>query len=157
MESLARLVIISTLVLSLNSVAQPATAVVGGCKASTIKYSTESTPATTTSITFKDVPNTALEFRTRRSGDRCLIVRFSVEAYPGSNGDFFVQVLLDGLTQAQPGVVRWGDFSMNVVPASFEFIFPGPISPGDHEVKVQWRAQQGNPATFGARSLTVTH
>jgi hypothetical protein len=46
------------------------------------------------------------------------------------------------------------------VVSSFEFIFPGPFTPGAHTIKVQWRAEGDIPEDFpqwGARTVTVTY
>lgn len=137
----------------LIALAQPAAASV--CKISTVKYKTAVGDITTTSPTFVDIPFSGVYIKTDTS-DTCIIVRFSVDVHHAGGGDTFVQVVLDGTTVASPGPFEWGATAVS----SFEFIFPGPFTPGVHTINVQWRSEGDVPEDYpqwGVRSLTVTY
>jgi hypothetical protein len=69
-----------------------------------------------------------------------------------------IRLLLDGTTEALPGVVAWthdhGGVGLSV--QSFEFIYPA-VTPGSHTARLQWRSTDGRSVELGRRTITVTH
>lgn len=106
----------------------------------------------TNSQTFRNIPQTLVSFTQGGAVASCVIVRFSAEA--GANGAGFimeVRAILDGVTEALPISVRFGEGTE--VARFYEFIFKQ-VAPGAHTLRMQFRSNNG-VSTFVSNRTTV--
>jgi hypothetical protein len=128
-------------------------------KMDNIDVRTAATVDRTRSTDFVNVPETVVKFTVGGTAASCVLVRYSAETNaPGGSGGMDVKLVLDGTTDALPGIVAWthdhGGLGLSV--QSFEFIYPA-VLPGTHTARLQWRSTDGRPVQLGKRTLTVTH
>jgi hypothetical protein len=99
----------------------------------------------TTSGTFVNIPEAAVNFHQGGVSASCVIVRFSAEAY--SNNLVIVRAYLDRTTAALPNEVIYTGHDPNflVRVRSYEFVFPS-VAPGNHTVRMQFRSGDGESA-----------
>lgn len=129
----------------------PATAVIGGCQPSSVRFiASPSGAATTTSRTFVSVPEARATFNQGGPISSCVIVDFSAIVSTFGGDKMVFRALLDGNVVAQPGNISL-DIGSAAGPRSFNFIFPL-VSPGSHVVQMQYRATHGGST---GQSVTI--
>lgn len=119
---------------------------IGSCSPTMVKFiASDPTFFQTTSTTFVNLPQSAVNFTQGGTGPSCVIVSVSavpdaVASSPPTPAPMTVRVMLDGTTAALPNEVDFSDGADtgNQV-RSFDFIFPS-VAPGAHNVRVQFKA-----------------
>jgi hypothetical protein len=109
----------------------------------------------TTSTALTNIPQAKVNFVQGGAAASCVIVRFSAETLAdGTPGAMLVQAILDGVSIALPGEVRFGVEDEATVARSYDFIFKQ-VAPGSHELQMQYRSSNGVNVLMGPRTTSV--
>jgi hypothetical protein len=107
-----------------------------------------------TATTFATIPQTTVNFVQGGTVASCVAVRFSGETGAAGVGFMEVRAVLDGVTIAPPGAVRFGVSEGTEVARSYEFIFKQ-VAPGAHVLRMEFRSSNGVSTFVSNRTTSV--
>ena len=140
-----RSALIAAGLLATAAAAEPAAAAatIGTCSPTRVKFlASDVAFFTTSSTTFVNVGQGAVNFTQGGTQPSCVIVSLSANSFavghsPSTPAPLTVRIMMDGTTPALPNEVDFsdGNDTGNQV-RSFDFIFPS-VAPGEHTIRVQ--------------------
>jgi hypothetical protein len=92
--------------------------------------------------TYKNLPETVVNFTQGGSGPGCVIVFFSANVYRGTSEDVFIRAVIDGNVVGLPQDQQWDSSTVSYRANGGSFIFPS-VAPGAHSLRMQLRTHSG--------------
>ena len=128
------------------------------CSLTKMKISvSELDSSSTTSTTFKTLPEASVSFTQGGISANCVVVRFSAVTVSGPNDGVKIRAHMDNTTVALPGEVFYsGDEGAAFGARSYDFVFPS-VAPGSHVLRMQFRSTNGNIVYVHRHTTIVQH
>jgi hypothetical protein len=127
----------------------------GGCETTASKYKVSAAFQSTTSTTFVDVMETAINFQ--QGGSGCVIVSFAGMASANPNTLMYVRARLDGATDCLPNDNAFAGSGATASPSADRAMnyVCGKVAPGSHVIKMQFRTGSGPTVSLRSRTIIV--
>jgi hypothetical protein len=110
----------------------------------------------TSSTTFVNIPNTALNLTVGGANPTCVIVVFTAQTQTTANENMVVRARIPGIGIGVPAEFSMGPGTGTTEARPAQFVFEN-VPPGDYTVRMQYRSIPGTTVTLTRPTLVVHH
>jgi hypothetical protein len=150
-------VLAAALMVPLWPVGAAAQDVQGSCVVNRATYRAETNGGgSTSSTTFVNIPQTALDITVGGAEPTCVIVVFTAQTQTTSTENMLVRAVIPGLGAGVPADFSMGPGTGTTEARPAQFVFED-VAPGDYTVRMQYRSVPGTTVTVTRPTVVVHH